>query len=157
MLQSMGWQRVGPLEDVIEFQAAGKFHTHSPIDMLEYYPAGASPRPTAGHLFRSRHASRMDRRSTPAIQTPSQKQHGVQAARNFGADQGLKPQEYFVYFKASKTQVWGKRTAALPSGCFKTASQIKRERGESDIHPALAPVFACERYTAVSFTRVFAD
>ena len=31
--------------------------------------------------------------------------------RDFGTSQGLKPPEYFVYFKAFKPQDWGKRSA----------------------------------------------
>ena len=60
-------------------------------------------------------------------------------------------------FQGFKNAGMGQKDRCSAVRLIQDGVRIKRERGESDIHPALAPVFACERYTAVSFTRVFAD
>ena len=62
---------IKPPKYVIEFQRTGKFHTNSPV----------------GHLSKMIATSILEDRIF------------CRSARDFGTDQGFRPQEYFVYFK----------------------------------------------------------
>ena len=55
-------------------------------------------------------------------------------------------------FRGDKPQHRSKRSADLPMICFRRNTQLKRERGECPIHPAVAPVSLMRDYSACDFT-----
>ena len=55
-------------------------------------------------------------------------------------------------FRGDKPQHRSKRSADLPMIRFRRNTQLKRERGECPIHPAVAPVSLMRDYSACDFT-----
>ena len=57
-----------------------------------------------------------------------------------------------MYFKAFITPLCGKRSAVTVARQFQRTAQLKRERGEFFIHPAVAPVSLLRDYSVCDLT-----
>ena len=69
----------------------------------------------------------------------SQKWIARSSARDFDTEEGMGSKEYFVFLEISY-RATGAKDPLRGGKTFQEYAQVKRERGEFFIHPAVAPV-----------------